>query len=158
MFPLAATMSSPVGVSQPYPVHKDIEKLTQSLMALSELPRQAATMLLDHFESEDAKSELQIIACNLRAYKSSKTNSKKDVVIKNPKAVVVMHDFNLQGKLFPSTYLYLVNNLTVKLVMVKEHDLVQQIYDWLKTCLYGCARSSLYNNTACMKLDGEYKS
>lgn len=87
-------------VTQPYHISKDIRKLTASLSALSELPREAASLLLDHFKSEKDKDELHILASNLRAYKNSTSqgSKSKDVEVSSPKAAVVLREFNHQGK------------------------------------------------------------
>lgn len=63
-------------ISQPYYICKDIKKLNEELAILSELPREAADLLLNYFEDEDAKTELDILASNLRAYKHSSPSSK----------------------------------------------------------------------------------
>lgn len=146
-------------ISQPYNIWRDIKRLTQQLIALSELPREGSKLLLEYFESEDAKRELDILASNFMAYKNSNRNQKKkDVEVKSPKAGIVLHDFNVQGRDFCVLIFNIVSNLIVKLIMVQEFEIANEIFECLKNSMYGLARSSLFNNTAWAKVLGNLKN
>ncbi|CAI2367192.1 unnamed protein product [Moneuplotes crassus] len=130
-------------ISQPYQICKDIKSLAHQLYSLSELPREGASLLLNYFNNDDTKRELDILASNLRAYKSNnKLNFKKNQIeVKSPKAVHVLHGFNVQ-----------VSNLVVKLIMIKEFETANAVFKCLKDSMYGLSRSSLFNNSACAKV------